>query len=568
MIIFEKIRFKNFLSFGNQFTEVTLNSNQTTVIVGRNGAGKSTMLDAISFVLYGKPYRSINKPQLVNSVNNKDCVVEIEFSIGSYEYRIIRGIKPNIFEIYENGNLINQESHVTDYQDYLEKNILKINYTAFTQIVVLGKATYVPFMKLKSQDRRNLIEELLGITIFSKMNEILKGRLVNVKNDKQSFDNNIELLNEKLSLKKKYIQQLSVDNDAKKQELENDIELLYDSIEKNNIKLDKLSAIKQDLLDQTIKYEETKNKQRQLEKFEYEFNNKIKKIKKELKFFHSNDECTTCGQHIDETFKIRIVDEHNSKLVELESDAEKLNDQLEKVSTGISFMEEKLKEIRNIELDENLIKSKITESTNLIKKLQLKKDETVLGGDIQNEINSLGELKSQIIKAKEDRSESNTLMSYYQSIGTMLKDTGIKSMIVQKYLPIFNQLINQHLTKFELFVKIELDETFNETILSRSRDNFSYSSFSEGEKLRIDLAILLTWREISKMKNAMSTNLLIMDEVFDSSLDQTGVDAFIDLIPKMEFANIFVISHTPDKLYNKFKNIIEIEKDGNFSVIK
>jgi len=567
MVIFKNIKWKNFLSFGNQFTEVNLHSNQTTVIVGSNGAGKSTMLDAISFVLYGKPYRNINKPQLINSVNGKECLVEINFTVGKNEYKVIRGIKPNIFEIYEDGKLIDQESHVSDYQFYLEKNILKMNYTAFTQIVVLGKATYVPFMKLKPQDRRNLIEELLGLTIFSKMNEVLKNRLTMSKNEKYELENHIELYTDKINLKKKYIDRVSLDNDERVNKINSDINILKEKNELHQKEYDDILQSKNNLLSFLVNHESTKNKQKNLDKIEYEFNNKIKRIKKDIKFFNDNDVCPTCSQDIHHVFKNEMVDRYTNTLTELENDSEKLNNELKKVEDKIKVFENYVHDISTFDKRLAEIQTSIKYNDNLIDKLygDLKQNVNV---NVDDEKNELILMYDEFEKFKDKKSNINVLLGYYQSIGTMLKDTGIKSVIVQKYLPIFNNFINQYLTKFDFFVKFQLDETFNETILSRNRDHFSYSSFSEGEKLRIDMAILLTWREISKMKNSMSTNLLIMDEIFDSSLDQTGVDAFIDLIPKMEFANIFVISHTPDKLYNKFKNIIEIEKDGNFSVIK
>lgn len=568
IIHFKKITFKNFLSFGNIPTEIQLDGNQTTVIVGRNGAGKSTMLDAITFVLYGKPYRNINKPQLVNSVNTRDCLVEIFFSVGKIDYHIKRGIKPNIFEIYENGKLIDQESRVTDYQDYLEKNILKMNYTAFTQIVVLGKATYVPFMRLRPAERRSLIEELLGLTIFSKMNEVLKGRLSSAKNEKSTIDNTIHLTEEKIDMRNKYITKLSTAEKAKKTSIENDIEAINKVIDAEEERIAKLQLSKEMLLEQGKKFKVTQNKQKQLTNLEYEFKNKMKRMKKNLDFFEQNDVCPTCNQDIDPEFKSTKIDEYKDSLSDVIADAVLLKKELDNVNEKINVFEELFDKIQQIEVKESNINTRIDENRGLLEKLTEQLTGSGDDSDIEEEYTKLDFLKNELSRLKDDRSDLNTKLGYYQSIAAMLKDTGIKAMIVQKYLPIFNQLINQYLTKFDFFVKFELDDTFSETILSRHKDNFSYASFSEGEKLRIDLAILLTWREISKMKNAMSTNLLIMDEVFDSSMDQTGVDAFIDLIPKMENANIFVISHTPQKLFDKFKNILEIEKDGNFSVIR
>lgn len=567
MITFNTLRFKNFLSFGQQFTEISLNKNQTTVIVGRNGAGKSTMLDAITFVLYGKPYRSINKPQLVNSVNGKQCVVEIDFNIGVDSYKVVRGIKPNIFEIYENEKLIDQESHVTDYQSYLEKNILRMNYTAFTQIVVLGKATYIPFMKLKPVDRRGLIEELLGLTIFSKMNDVLKSRVTTTKGEKYSLDNLIDITEEKINLKKKYIKQLSSDNKERRRKKLEDIDNLNNDIVGVRKSIKVLEDRRNDLMNEITDHGKLTKKSKELDKIDYEFDNKIKRIKKDIKFLKDNDECPTCGQDIDGDFKNDSIKNHYTNIESVEEDKNKLNAIIQETDYQIEKINEILNQIKTIDNEISNYNLTIRQNEMIIERLNNElNDNTVI--DIDKERDELDILDSALLDGNYARSDLNELLGYYQSIGTMLKDTGIKAMIVQKYLPIFNQYINQYLTKFGFFVDFQLDDTFNETIKSRYRDMFSYASFSEGEKLRLDLAILLTWREIAKMKNAMSTNLLIMDEIFDSSMDQTGVDAFIDLIPKMENANVFIISHTPGKLYDKFKSILEIEKVSNFSEIK
>lgn len=558
---------QNFLSFGNQPTEIQLDASETTVIMGKNGAGKSTMLDALAFVLYGKPYRGINKPQLVNSVNQGKCLVTVEFTIGKHEYLIKRGIKPAVFEIYDNGVMADQEARVADYQDHLEKNILKMNYTAFTQIVVLGKATYVPFMRLKLSDRRQLIEELLGLTIFSKMNEVMKRRLSVLKDDVAAIASSINVVVEKIKLRKQYIDKLSTNQKADIESIDADIIVNRGHISKAQKELEELADIKTALLTKTEKYDVTSNQKSEMDKFRYKFSSKINSINKDVRFFTDNDVCPTCQQNITEEFKTETLTHRNDKLDGLQSDLEKLDGAIEKTSIILDEMGEVLSDIRKLDLKEGSVKTSIREIEKVVTTLQKRKDKTTDTVDIQTERDILDVLHTEHGVLQDTRAENNTVMGHYQSIGTMLKDTGIKSMIVQKYLPIFNQLINQYLVKLGFLIKFELDDTFNETILSRFKDKFSYASFSEGEKLRLDLAILLTWREISKMKNAMSTNLLIMDEIFDSSLDQSGVDGFIDLIPKMENINIFVITHTEGKLVDKFKSSIEVRKDGNFSVL-
>lgn len=525
------------------------------------------MLDALTFVLYGKPYRNINKPQLINSVNGKNCLVEINFTIGKKEYLVRRGIKPNIFEIFEDGELIDQDSRATDYQLYLEKNILQMNYTAFTQIVVLGKATYIPFMRLKLNDRRQLIEELLGLTIFSKMNEVLKNRFSDVKSRQKELESEIVVVNEKIEFRKKYIKKLSTDKDNIVKDIESEISENELKLKEIRAIIDSVSGSREVLFERIERYQVPENKQKKLNEFQYEYRTKIKSIEKKVGFFVDNDICPTCKQSIEEEFKKEELDKLNYRLSDLYSVSDKLKKQIDRVNENLSVVESTVSSLRKLDLIESEHKTKMKSIENTLKNL-VKKLEAVSDDKLQQEKDEIEKYHSDLKKLQDEKFKNQTKVGHFQSIGTMLKDTGIKSMIVQKYLPIFNQLINQYLTKFDFFVKFELDDTFNETILSRHKDSFSYSSFSEGEKLRIDMAILLTWREISKMKNAMSTNLLILDEVFDSSLDQTGVDAFIDLIPKMESANIFVISHTPSKLYDKFKNVIEIEKTGNFSVIK
>lgn len=566
MIKFKILRYKNFLSFGNQFTEIQLDRSPTTLIVGENGAGKSTFLDALTFVLYGKPFRKINKPQLVNSVNGKQCVVECEFEIGKKHFLVRRGIKPAVFEIIENGDLIDQEAAGRDYQGFLERNILKMNYTAFTQVVVLGKATYVPFMRLKTNERREIIEELLGLTIFSKMNDVLKRKMSAIRDESVDVESEIKITTNQLELRQRYIDQMTEDRTNQLKKIKNEIKQVTSDLKKTWNELHNHEAKKEDLLNSITDDSALKKRRKELEKFKVQFNSKISSLKKDINFFNDNDTCPTCEQTITDEFKSGAIGKRDSKTEQLNDGLLKLNEEILTVEERLSEYDEVLEQINELNLEIRSLSAMAREEERHLERLEDSKNElTVPREDVDKAKEEFSNLTEELESLQEKRAEINTNKDYMANIAGMLKDSGIKSLIVQKYLPIFNNLINQYLTQMGFFVQFNLDETFNETILSRYRDSFSYSSFSEGEKLRIDLAILLTWREIAKIKNAMNTNLLIMDEIFDSSLDQTGVDSFIDLIPTMEKVNIFVISHTPTKLADKFRSTIKFTKVGNFS---
>lgn len=566
MIKFKILRYKNFLSFGNQFTEIQLDRSPTTLIVGENGAGKSTFLDALTFVLYGKPFRKINKPQLVNSVNGKQCVVECEFEIGKKHFLVRRGIKPAVFEIIENGDLIDQEAAGRDYQGFLERNILKMNYTAFTQVVVLGKATYVPFMRLKTHERREIIEELLGLTIFSKMNDVLKRKMSAIRDESVGVESEIKITTNQIELRERYIEQMTQDRTNQLQKIKGEIKRVTKELKHTWDTLNKYENQRERLINSMTDDAALKKRRRELEKFKVQFNSKIASLKKDINFFNDNDTCPTCEQTITEDFKAGAIGKRDGKAVQLNEGLVKLNEEILTVEDRLSEYDEILEQINELNLEIRSCSAMASEEERHLERLEDNKNElTVPREDVDKAKTEFADLTSDLEKLQEKRAEINTTKDYMANIAGMLKDSGIKSLIVQKYLPIFNNLINQHLTQMGFFVQFNLDETFNETILSRYRDSFSYSSFSEGEKLRIDLAILLTWREIAKIKNAMNTNLLIMDEIFDSSLDQTGVDSFIDLIPTMEKVNIFVISHTPTKLADKFRSTIKFTKVGNFS---
>lgn len=564
MIHFKKIRFKNFLSFGEQFTEIQLDRSNTTLLTGENGAGKSTFLDALTFVLYNKPFRKINKPQLVNSVNNKGCMVEIEFKVGEDEYFIRRGMKPNVFEIHHNGELLDQDGSTGDYQTHLERNVLKMNYTAFTQIVILGKATYVPFMRLSAGDRRQVIEDLLGLKIFSTMNKVLKEKVSSLKDQHTTLDADIHVAEEKIEMRQKYIEQLFANKEQHLKKIDSDIEELEATIEERLANIETLSEKRGELDGTTRGVKTLRTKREKLKKLGIEVNGKLKSLNSEIGFLTDNESCPTCHQDITQNFRTKQIGMRESKIEKIREGQEQLDTDLIDVEDKLQAIEDVLSQINKIDIELSSAQSSVTEMQKQIKRMQQQKKK-LDATDVADEEAKVESLKKELSVLQGSKTDLNETGAYYTAIAGMLKDSGIKTLIIQKYLPVFNQLINQYLNQMGFFVKFELDEMFNETILSRYRDNFSYASFSEGQKLRIDLAILLTWREIAKLKNSLNTNLLIMDEVFDSSLDQEGVDAFVNMIPTMENTNIFVVSHTPDKLVDKFRSQIGFKMENNFS---
>lgn len=569
MILFQKVRWKNILSTGNVFTEIDLTRSSNTLIVGHNGAGKSTILDALCFGLFGKPFRKINKPNLLNSINNREGVVEIEFKIGSKDYKIVRGIKPNVFEIYCNSLLLNQDAAAKDYQDVLEKNILKLNFKSFTQVVILGSASFVPFMQLSAADRRAIIEDLLDIQIFSSMNGILKDRMSTLKDDATTVKYDMELTAEKIKMQKESIDEHKKHNDSeiekKQKEIEDsqsqivkltkDVELIQKHINVLNNKIsDKINIEK---------------KSSKLIQIESKLESKLKKIDKEILFYEENDNCPTCKQTIAEHFRNGELDrnhqtkgEVNSAIKDIENQIEEANQRIEEIQKIVKHIQEHNNEIvkhtSTITAVNNFIGKLITE----VKHLSDRKD------SLEDENAKLKELKD-VLKGLVVKQEQLSIdKQYYEYAGSLLKDSGIKTKIIKQYLPIMNKLINKYLTAMDFFVNFNIDENFNETIKSRHRDEFSYANFSEGEKMRIDLALLFTWRQIAKLKNSTNTNLLILDEVFDSSLDTVGTEEFLKLIHSMaNDTNVFVISHKGDQLFDKFRSVIRFEKKNNFSRI-
>jgi DNA repair exonuclease SbcCD ATPase subunit len=571
MLVFENLKWKNFLSTGNSFTEVDFREHKTNLIVGHNGAGKSTLLDALSFALFGKSHRNISKPQLVNTINNKDCVVEVNFSASGYAYRIIRGIKPNIFEIYKNGQLINQDSHNKEYQKILEANILKLNHKSFHQIVVLGSSSFIPFMQLPAQHRRDVIEDLLDINVFSKMNQILKEKNSILKDKIKDIGYKIDLQSNKIDTQKKYIQDINrINKDLKEQKLA-EIDGMRTQMSDLNIENDELRVkINEQSEVITTSISKCEKKREELIGYDNKFKSEIKSVVKEAKFFEDNCTCPTCSQDIDEEIK-------KEKLSIASTKAKELTSALNKLSLELSVTEEKLVADRSIMEQVRLWQQKQSANIQVITHIQ----KSINGQQI--DINNLTDTTSDISKAKEDldsyvelknsmtedKLELNEQFQYNQCIAEMLKDTGIKTKIVKQYLPVINKLVNQYLQILDFFVHFNLDESFQESIRSRHRDSFSYDSFSEGEKQRIDLALLFTWRMIAKMKNSVSTNLLILDETFDSSLDYEGVDNLMKIIHELDDdTNVFVISHKGDILDGKFSRKIEFFKEKNFSKIK
>jgi DNA repair exonuclease SbcCD ATPase subunit len=571
MIIFEKLRWKNFLSTGNNFTEINFVDSPTTLIIGHNGSGKSTMLDALSFALFGKSHRKISKPQLVNSINNKGLLVEVEFRIGRSNYKIVRGIKPNKFEIWVNGNMLNQDSHNKEYQSVLEKNIIKLNHKSFHQIVVLGSSSFVPFMQLPAQARREVIEDLLDINMFSKMNQLLKEKMAILKEDIRQNAHSTEIVKTKINAQKKYLRDLTAINSAYRKEKEDSISAAQEEINTIQAQNFNLSLQISDILPSTeTGLTKTRTQLSQLVDFDTSFKTKAKTIAKEIKFFSENDDCPTCGQEIDAETRDKRTTEGKVKAKELAEAMSKAREQMDVLQQKEQEFVQQMETIREWQNEININNNSIARLQRSIDQLQqdiqnLSND----NGDLEEANKQMAELDASVAELQDAKYKLHEDYSYQQVCSELLKDTGIKTKIIKQYLPVINNLTNQYLQILDFFVHFDLDESFTETIRSRHRDSFSYDSFSEGEKQRIDLALLFTWRQVAKMKNSVATNLLILDETFDSSLDADGVDNLMKILHSLgEDSNIFVISHKSELEDAHFQKKIEFVKEKNFSKMK
>ena len=565
MIHFKYVRWRNFLSTGNQFTEIQLDRNNTTLIIGENGAGKSTILDALCFGLFGKPFRNINKPQLLNSVNGSACEVEVEFRIGSKEVKVVRGIKPNKFEIYINGKMYNQDANVRDYQKYLEQQILKLNYRSFTQVVILGSSTFIPFMQLKARHRREVVEEILDIQIFSLMNMLVKQRMKTIAEDMREMDYNIKLNREKISLQEKYISEVKQNKDKLVEEKTLLISSNEEEVFTRNSANDKLNQEKDKWLTEIADKDKVVSTMSKLNNLKSTLREKKNSNAKMVEFFENNDICPTCEQTLDNSEEMIALKEK----------------EVSKFSAALKELEDKITESKGRQKIINEIVEKIRESEVQVAKnnqsvVQLEKFNATLSTEIEqladeelskSDYDKLKRLNKKMKGLDEQKSKLREDQTYADAVRNMLQDTGIKTKIIKQYLPIMNKLINTYLTSMEFYVNFTLNENFEETIKSRYRDEFTYASFSEGEKMRIDLALLFTWRAVAKMKNSTNTNLLILDEIFDSSLDGTGTDEFLKILNTLGDENVFVISHKQDALADKFRSTIKFEKIKNFSHI-
>ena len=565
MIFFKHVRWKNFLSTGNNFIDIQLDRNPTTLIVVENGAGKSTILDALWFSLFGKPFRNINKPLLVNSVNNGNCVVEVEFENGPKTIKVVRGIKPNVFEIYLNGKMYNQDANVRDYQKYLEQQILKLNYQSFTQVVILGSSTFIPFMQLKTRHRREVVEEILDIQIFSIMNLLLKQKLKDVFNDLRELDYQIDLVEEKISLQQKYISEMKQNKDKLLTEKTTLVGGNEEEIFKRQGEIDLLKKENDDLLASIDDKTALDKKLTKLKDIKSTLLEKHRAHSKLIGFFEKNEDCPTCQQHIDEKFKENMIGNKQGEVDKLSSGIDELESELLKSNTRLKEISDIAKKIRDNEVHVAKDKSSVDQLEKFNTTLQQEIDELNSGEVHKSDYEELRKLKKSLTGTTVEKSKLKEEQIYSDAVRNMLMDSGIKTKIIKQYLPIMNKLINTYLSSMEFYVNFTLDENFNETIKSRYRDEFTYASFSEGEKMRIDLALLFTWRAIAKMKNSTNTNLLILDEIFDSSLDGTGTDEFLKILNTLGDENVFVISHKQDALAEKFMSTIRFEKVKNFS---
>ncbi|OUW38478.1 MAG: hypothetical protein CBD35_04185 [Verrucomicrobia bacterium TMED175] len=565
MITFRTVKWKNFLSTGNQPTEIQLDYSPTTLIIGENGAGKSTILDALCFVLFNKPFRNISKSQLVNSVNGGGTVVEVEFNVNNKDVRVIRGIKPNKFEVWIGDTMINQDANARDYQKHLEQQILGLNYRSFTQVVILGSSTFVPFMQLSTKARREVVEDILDIKIFSLMNFLLKNKNKSLLEDIRDVEYKYDLTKEKVTLQEKFIEEVVNNKSAIVAE---NRQKLYDNRSTIDFRKDDVKALEIDNENLSYDAEEKAKIEQKLKKLtqtEAALQNRKSEHDRQIKFFKNNDECPSCEQPITESTKQTQIESRTTKIGEIENGITDLQRMESEEQDRLQSILVDLDTIRKNDVEKAKILSSIAELEKFNAKLEKDIQRYEEGNASDEDKAKLSELKGQIKLIEEQKSKLNEDKFYIDVARNLLQDSGIKTKIVKQYLPIMNKLVNTYLSSMDFFVNFNIDENFNETIKSRFRDEFSYASFSEGEKMRIDLALLFTWRAIAKMKNSTNTNLLILDEIFDSSLDNTGTDDFLKILGTFDKQNVFVISHKQDMLFDKFRNIIQFKKENNFS---
>ena len=566
MILFKRISYKNFLSTGNQPIEVALDMSQTTLVVGTNGSGKSTLLDALCFVLFNRPFRIIKKEQMVNTINQSDCLVEVEFDVGTKNYIIRRGIKPNLFEIFCDGKLINQDANNIDYQKYLEQNIMKLNYRSFIQVVLLGSSSYEPFMKMKPRYRREVVEEILDIRVFGLMDLILRSQQSDLQKKLTEVRHQAELIKTKYETEAKYLKTLETKGSDNQKVQQNKLQ----ENEKNRLEYDKkLQSLNEAIAisQNELSGHETVNKKiKDLEKYETKIEQNLDTHKKTLKFFQENDTCPVCTQSIDTKFKEEKCNHETTTISKLESGLSQLVGELSKQEEKITAYGKISNKIQSM----NVEIAKITSSLESLKRHSDQIQQEISTSqerdtDIESIELELEQMRVDLKQAEIDLSKVQEEKDYVDVLREILNDKGAKAQIIRKYVPIMNALINKYLQAMDFYISFNLDEEFNETVKSRFRDTFNYNNFSEGEKMRIDLALLFTWRDIARMKNSTNTNLLILDEIFDSSLDGQGTDDFFKIIKTLEKENIFIISHKGDILFDKFTNIIKYEKVQNFT---
>ena len=569
MIKFKTLRYKNFLSSGNNFTEIELNKNKSTLVVGQNGAGKSTMLDALSFALFGKAHRNINKTQLINSINNKGCLVEIEFSLSGNEFKVSRGIKPNVFEIWKNGTMLNQSSHSREYQKILEQNILKLNHKSFHQVVVLGSSSFIPFMQLPSHIRREVIEDLLDINVFSKMNIILKEKNVQLKDKLKQIDYNIDIVKTKIESQKKYIRDIAALTEENRKDYESRIQASQNIIDELQNENSELSlGLDESVSEADERLRSLQDRKQSLLLRGQDRQSAIRDLEKRITFFEENESCPVCDQAISDGHKHAILlstqedrDRRKAEIKQIGTEGQGVESEIEQQTGLLSTLRDRVHKLTANSKEISKLQATISDYRSHIEK--------EIGTDLTQARTDLQKFEDDRSNELEEKLKLSDDLNYNSVIIEMLKDTGIKTKIIKQYLPVMNKLVNQYLQILDFFVHFHLDESFQEVIRSRHRDEFTYDSFSEGEKQRIDLALLFTWRQVAKMKNSVSTNLLLLDETFDSSLDHDGVENLLKILYTLgEDTNVFVISHKGDILDGKFDSKIEFVKEKNFSQMK